>query len=182
LISSGDALNDAPGIFAVLDEVAPEIPIILDTRERRELVFNTVKECVDSGESWAVIDDDGRVAAFLLVEPDKMERFHRDNRALHLPYAGVTKSQRKQGIFHALLQQVRNRQSASDYRSKGRTSQEWRRDSCRSASKSGGRLASRRRQFQMAAVTLATCVDGGHVGWGIMVARLARAELARGME
>lgn len=101
--------NDAPGIFAVLDEVAPEIPVILDTKERREGVSNKVKKCVASGESWVAIDDDGRVVAFLLVEPDKMERFHRDNQALHLPYAGVTKSRRKQGIFRALLQQVRNR-------------------------------------------------------------------------
>jgi hypothetical protein len=68
-----------------------------------------VKECADSGESWVAIDDSGCITGFLLVEPDKMERFHRDNQALHLRYAAVVKSQRKQGIFRALIQQVMNR-------------------------------------------------------------------------
>jgi hypothetical protein len=98
--------DDATSIFVVLAEVAPEIPLPLDTNERREAVSNIVKECSNSGESWVATDDNGCVAGFLLVEPDKMERFHRDNQALHLRYAGVTKTQRERGVFRALIQQV----------------------------------------------------------------------------
>jgi hypothetical protein len=102
-------LDDTPGIFAVLPEAAPEIPVRLDAKERREAVSNMVKECAVSGESWVAIADTGCITGFLLVEPDKMERFHRDNQALHLRYAAVAKSQRKQGIFRALIHQVMNR-------------------------------------------------------------------------
>jgi DnaJ-class molecular chaperone len=87
----------------------PEIPVRLDAKERREAVSNMVKECAVSGESWVAIADTGCITGFLLVEPDKMERFHRDNQALHLRYAAVAKSQRKQGIFRALIHQVMNR-------------------------------------------------------------------------
>lgn len=54
-------------------------------------------------------DGRGVVAGFILVEPDEMERFQRNNGALHLAYAGVAKSQRGRGIFRALLQCVTNR-------------------------------------------------------------------------
>jgi hypothetical protein len=40
------------------------------------------------------LDDRDTVVGFLLIEPDEMERFQRDNQALHLPYAGVTRNQR----------------------------------------------------------------------------------------
>jgi GNAT superfamily N-acetyltransferase len=51
-------------------------------------------------------DGKGAVAGFILVEPDEMERFHRNNCALHLRYAGVGHSYRRQGVFRALVQHV----------------------------------------------------------------------------
>ena len=68
-------------------------------------------ECISSGESWVAIDEKGRVTGFLLVEPDKLERFHRDNQALHVRYAGVAKSQRKRGVFRALIQLAKSRKA-----------------------------------------------------------------------
>ncbi len=38
-----------------------------------------------------------------------MERFQHDNQALHLRYAGVSNSSRRQGIFRALIQQAMKR-------------------------------------------------------------------------
>jgi len=46
------------------------------------------------------IDHAGRVVGFLLEERDKMERLHHDNHALRLQYGEVTKSWRKQKVFH----------------------------------------------------------------------------------
>ena len=103
------ARGDAAGIFAVLAEAAPEIPLLMDTSEQREGVSRIIDKCISTGESWVTTDGGGVVAGFILVEPDEMERFQRNNAALHLAYAGVAKTQRKHGIFRALLQCVMNR-------------------------------------------------------------------------
>ena len=100
------APSDTLGIFGLLEEVAPEIPLLIDTGERREAVSRIINNCIETGESWVATDSRGVVAAFILVEPDEMERFHHDNQALHLRYAGVSESCRRQGIFRALVQRV----------------------------------------------------------------------------
>ena len=102
--------NDAKGIFVVLEEVAPEIPLQLDTSKAREIIFSRVVQCCSSEESCVAVDHAGRIIGFLLAEADKIERFHHDNKALHLPYGGVTKSLRKQGAFHKLVEKVMSRQ------------------------------------------------------------------------
>lgn len=101
---------DAAAIFNVLAEVAPEIPLlIIDSRERREVVYKIVDKCIAAGEPWVTMDGGGVVAGFILVEPDEMERFQHDNHALHLRYAGVAKAYRQRGIFRSLIKQVMKR-------------------------------------------------------------------------
>jgi ribosomal protein S18 acetylase RimI-like enzyme len=102
-------VDDAPVIFGVLVEVAPEIPLLLDTEGRRGAVARMVMECVLAGESWVAVDGGGDVAGFLLVVPDEIERFQRDNHALHLRYSGVAISYRRQGVFRVMIQQVMER-------------------------------------------------------------------------
>jgi ribosomal protein S18 acetylase RimI-like enzyme len=103
------APGDAAGVFRVLAEVAPEIPLLIDTREHQEAVSKIVDKCIAEGESWLATGGRGVVAGFILAEPDEMERFQHDNQALHLRYAGVSKACRRQGIFRALIQQVMKR-------------------------------------------------------------------------
>lgn len=103
------AADDAAGIFRVLAEVAPEIPLLMDTGERREGISRIIDKCISTGESWVTTDGGGVVTGFILVEPDEMERFQHDNQALHLRYAGVSNTCRRQGIFRALIQQVMKR-------------------------------------------------------------------------
>ena len=93
----------------MLAEAAPEIPLLIDTRERREAVSGIVDNCIATGESWVATDGRGAIAGFILVEPDELERFQHDNHALHLRYAGIANTYRRQGIFRALIQQVINR-------------------------------------------------------------------------
>jgi hypothetical protein len=76
---------DAPGIFAVLEEVAPKIPVRLDGQQRKELLFARIQGCCCPGESWVAVGCDEQIVGFLLAEPDKLERFYNDNLALHLP-------------------------------------------------------------------------------------------------
>ena len=105
-IATGD---DTMGVLTVLAEVAAEIPLRLDTYQQQEAARGIVTEAISFGESLVALDNDGNVIGFLLIEPDKLERFFRDNQALHLRYGGVAKSQRRAGIFRALLQQTMDR-------------------------------------------------------------------------
>jgi hypothetical protein len=95
--------DDATGILAVLQEVAPEIPVLLDTPERLEIIRSIIAECCDSGESWVAVDAEGTVVGFVLAKPDRFERFQHNNKALSLRYIGVNRISRQRGIFAALI-------------------------------------------------------------------------------
>jgi len=103
--------TDVDGILAVLEEVAPDIPVHL-TPKAREIIRSRIGQCCSTEQSCVAVDHAGRVVGFLLGEPDKKERLHHDNQALHLPYSGVTKTWRMQGVFHKLMEQVMSRKVA----------------------------------------------------------------------
>jgi hypothetical protein len=67
--------DDAIGILTILQEVAPEIPLSLDTPERRGIMQSIIEECCASGESLVAVDADGTVVDFVLAKPDQFERF-----------------------------------------------------------------------------------------------------------
>jgi len=93
----------------VLEEVAPEVPLHL-TPKAREIISGRIAQCCSTAQSCVAVDPPGGVVGFLLAEPDKMELLHHDNHALRLPYGGVTKSWRKRGVFHKLIETVMSRQ------------------------------------------------------------------------
>lgn len=96
--------DDATDIFAVLEGVASEIPVLLDTEERREIMELIVQECCDSGDSLVAVEGNGTVVGFVLAKPDRLERFHKSNKALSLRYIGVSKDWRGQGVFGDLME------------------------------------------------------------------------------
>jgi hypothetical protein len=100
-VANGD---DAVGILTVLQEVAPEIPLSLDTSEHQEAMQPIIAECCASGESLVAVDADGTVVGFVLAKPDRLERFFHKNQALSLRYIGVSKNWRQQGVFAGLME------------------------------------------------------------------------------
>jgi hypothetical protein len=102
--------GDAAGIFAILQEVAPEIPLSLDTPDRQEAMQGIIAECSASAESWVAADAHGTIVGVALAKPDRLERFLHKNEALSLRYVGVSASVRRQGIFHALMEKVMARE------------------------------------------------------------------------
>jgi hypothetical protein len=100
---------DTQSICSVLAKVAREIPLQLDTEGRQKAVYNIVGDCIATGESWVSTDSSAAVTGFILVEPDRMERFQNNNQALHLRYAAVTSNQRRHGIFRRLLERTKDR-------------------------------------------------------------------------
>jgi hypothetical protein len=98
--------RDTRAILAVLMEVAPEIPLRLDTAEHCDAVSRIVTRLARDRASWVATDKRGKVIGFQLVEPDEMERFLHANQALHLKYGGVERRHREKGVFRALVQRV----------------------------------------------------------------------------
>ncbi len=102
-VANGD---DETDILAVLEEVAPEIPVSLDTPAHQEAIKAIIVECCASGDSWVAVDADDTIVGFALAKPDVMERFHHGNNALSLRYIGVNKNSRQCGIFSALMKKL----------------------------------------------------------------------------
>jgi hypothetical protein len=101
--------NDATGILTVLQEVAPEVPLTIDTLEHQEAIQAIIAECCDSGDSRLAVDADGTVVGFVLAKPDRLERFLHRNQALSSRYIGVSKICRRCGIFAALMDEMTNK-------------------------------------------------------------------------
>jgi hypothetical protein len=95
--------TDHTDILAVLEGVAPEIPVLLDNSQRKDAIKSVIVECCASGESLVAVDGGGIVVGFVLGKPDHMERFQHDNQAVSLRYIGVTEAWRRRGVFAALL-------------------------------------------------------------------------------
>src|SRR6185503_14587374 len=89
--------------------LAPEIPLLVDTLGREEALYALVRNCGRSGESWVALDEEGRIAGFVLVDPEVLERHYAEYEILELRYAGVALDHRGQGIFTALIGKVLER-------------------------------------------------------------------------
>ena len=99
-------LDEAANILAVLIEIAPEIPVQVEPLEREEALYALIRSCARSGESWVAVDDTGRIAGFLLAEPDQVRRHYAEHEILELRHGGVVKSHRQRGIFTGLIEKV----------------------------------------------------------------------------
>jgi predicted N-acetyltransferase YhbS len=86
--------DDETDIYAVMKEVAPEIPVSLDTEDNRIIMHGIITECHASGKSWVAIDTNGEVVGCVLARPD----IHEPS-AISLRHVGVKKASRCQGIL-----------------------------------------------------------------------------------
>ncbi len=105
--------SDASGIFSVLAEVAPEIKLEVEGDERKAILREQISQCCAYRLSLVATDDQGRVVGFLLARHQLPRAFALWGeiypKGLELPYAGVTKSARKRGVFHCLIERVKKR-------------------------------------------------------------------------
>ncbi len=99
--------NDHTDILAVLEDVAPQIPVSLEGAGRQDAIKQIIVECCASGESLVACDEKGTVVGFVLAKPDRGERFFKDNGACSLRYIGVAKAFQGCGIFSAMLKEMK---------------------------------------------------------------------------
>jgi hypothetical protein len=102
-------LGEAVDILAVLKEVATEIPLVVDTLEREEMVYGLIRTCARSGESWVAVDEGGGIVGFILVEPNDLRRHYAENEALEIRYASVASAHRTNGILAQLIKRALDR-------------------------------------------------------------------------
>lgn len=100
------AVEDAAEIHRLLLEVAPEIPLLVDTLEREEALYALIRNCGRSGESWVAVDEHERIVGFVLVDPEVLERHYAEYEILDLRYIGVAPNFRGRGVFTALIAKV----------------------------------------------------------------------------
>ena len=96
-------LDDAAAIHALLLRLAPEIPLLVETLEREEALYALIRNCARSGESWVAADPDGRIAGFVLVEPNQQGRHYAENEVLDLRFVAVAADHRGQGVGAELV-------------------------------------------------------------------------------
>jgi N-acetylglutamate synthase-like GNAT family acetyltransferase len=94
--------DDETDILALLEEVAPEIPMVLDTPRKQDAIKTVIIESHRSGKSWVAVDENGRVVGVVLAKPDLHE-----TGAISLPYIGVSGDSRGRGIFPTLMEKVK---------------------------------------------------------------------------
>jgi hypothetical protein len=90
-----------------LNDIAPEIPVLLDTAERRQEVRAIVEACCTHGPSWVSLDERGNIVGFLLGTKITVEVWQMEFSGLALVYGGVTIAQRGCGRFTDLLAQAK---------------------------------------------------------------------------
>ena len=106
IINRQAALGDATDILALLIELAPEIPLRIDTLEREEALYALIRTCARSGESWVACDAAGRIVGVALAERAERGRHYAEHEVLELRVAGAAASRRHAGVVERLVNRV----------------------------------------------------------------------------
>jgi N-acetylglutamate synthase-like GNAT family acetyltransferase len=96
------ARNEETNMYAVIEEVSAEVPVLLDIEKRKAAMRDIIVECHESGKSWVAIDSTGEVVGCALARPNLHERG-----AIYLLYIGVRKNSRGKGICTALIDKLK---------------------------------------------------------------------------
>jgi ribosomal protein S18 acetylase RimI-like enzyme len=100
--------DDKTKIWDVLVEVAPDIPARVKDPEDQENLQALISKWVDNGNSWVALDSHSLVVGFILTEPAAAIRLREKNKALYLPYIGVSKRWQGRGVFPRLLDNLKS--------------------------------------------------------------------------
>ena len=94
--------SEETDMYAVIEDAAAEIPVLLDTEPRQEAMRGIITECHKSGKSWVAANSSGGIVGCALARPD----FH-ENGAVSLRYIAVGKNSRRQGVFATLIEKLK---------------------------------------------------------------------------
>lgn len=102
--------DDVGVIFSILASVSPEIPVRMDTEERRRCVREIVDRCCDQQTSWIALGETGDVAGFLLGEKySRIGNLGVEFEGVTLSYGGVLLEHRRHRYFSGLLDRAKTK-------------------------------------------------------------------------
>jgi hypothetical protein len=99
--------KDIAGIFAILESVLAEVPVLLDTDERRRLILEMIEGYCAQRTSWVVLDQADSIIGFLLGENLSIKRPWMQFDGITLPYGGVLRDHQRHGHFSNLIAQAK---------------------------------------------------------------------------
>jgi hypothetical protein len=94
---------ESSAVFSVLTEIAPEIPLRLDSEERHRPVRELVDRACGSQMSWVSLDDGDNVVGFLIGQVRSTDTPGMEFSGVELLYGGVLPAHRGCGRFSNLL-------------------------------------------------------------------------------
>lgn len=99
-------LADAGDILTLLIELAPEIPLLVDTLEREEALYALIRTWARSGESWVACDETGQIVGVALAERAEHRRHYAEHEIVELRYAAARAMAGGEGIVAGLIDQI----------------------------------------------------------------------------
>jgi hypothetical protein len=99
--------SDSAAVFRALTEIAPEIPVALNTAERQRRIRNLVDKLCADRSSWVSFDDGGNVVGFLLGRTYSTDMPGMEFSGVELLYGGVLPAHRCRRRFSNLLAQAK---------------------------------------------------------------------------
>jgi predicted N-acetyltransferase YhbS len=97
---------DIDAVLQLLCNVAGSIPVLLNTKERRDVMLSRLRACYLGGFSLVAADQQGAIAGFQLAERRQM---FSEPEAIWLDYSGVSEKARNKGIYRELIKQQQRR-------------------------------------------------------------------------
>ena len=113
------SLGDLKGIWGLLKQAAPDIPVELGSEAAQEGVLSELMACCTSGLSPVAFGEDKAIIGAVLVRRDDFQWGFRNGSAVHMSYAVVAPNYRDQGILRALVSEVQERKVPIFARVKG---------------------------------------------------------------
>jgi hypothetical protein len=100
-------LYRSSAVFRVLTEIAPEIPVALDTAEKQGRIRDLLDGACASQTSWVALDGSDSVVGFLVGQTYSTDMPGMEFSGVELLYGGVLKAHRCHGRFSNLLAEAK---------------------------------------------------------------------------
>jgi hypothetical protein len=113
------SLGDLKGIWGLMKQAAPDIPVELGSEAAQERVLSELMACCTSGLSPVAFAEDKVIIGAVLVRRDDFQWGFRNGGAVHMSYVVVAPNYRDQGVLRTLVSEVQEQKVPIFARVKG---------------------------------------------------------------
>jgi len=103
------SLQDLKEIWGLVRQVAPSIPVDLESNLTQENILTELMACCTSGLSPVAVDKDKAIVGAVLARRDDFDWGFLNGKAVHISYAAIAPDHSGNGTFAALVGEVQGR-------------------------------------------------------------------------